>query len=163
MNLRPIPCRDYSGTSLFAYLPRPRGINAMLIHLYLAPAASGKTTYLVAQARALSANPPPRRASSCLRNCRCAPGSAVWPRRAARSACVGTFDTLYREILRAAGKSTSCSPNRSNTACCARSSPSLIAALRPPATGPASAQIVQSFVRNSRPAAFLPMPSPAPS
>ncbi|MBN1874145.1 MAG: ATP-dependent helicase, partial [Anaerolineae bacterium] len=77
----------------------------MPTHLYLAPAASGKTTYLVAQARALSAGLAatprivvPAQLQVRAWQCRLAEtGGALGVR-------VGTFDTLYREILRAAGE-----------------------------------------------------------
>ncbi|HQI83411.1 MAG TPA: PD-(D/E)XK nuclease family protein [Anaerolineae bacterium] len=75
----------------------------MSTHLYLAPAASGKTTYLVAQARALSARltATPRVVVPTQLQVR------AWQRRlgetgGALGVRVGTFDTLYREILRAA-------------------------------------------------------------
>jgi len=77
----------------------------MPTHLYLAPAASGKTTYLVAQARALSAGltATPRVAVPAQLQVR------AWQRRLAETGGalgvrVGTFDTLYREILRTAGE-----------------------------------------------------------
>ncbi|MGC9396795.1 MAG: UvrD-helicase domain-containing protein [Anaerolineae bacterium] len=77
----------------------------MPIHLYLAPATSGKTTYLVAQARALSAGltATPRVVVPAQLQVR------AWQRRLAEmggalGVRVGTFDTLYREILRAAGE-----------------------------------------------------------
>ncbi|HOU15694.1 MAG TPA: PD-(D/E)XK nuclease family protein [Anaerolineae bacterium] len=77
----------------------------MTIHLYLSPAASGKTTYLVAQARALSAGltATPRVVVPAQLQVR------AWQRRLAEmggalGVRVGTFDTLYREILRAAGE-----------------------------------------------------------
>ena len=77
----------------------------MPTHLYLAPAAGGKTTYLVAQARALSAGltATPRVVVPTQLQVR------AWQRRLAEmggalGVRVGTFDTLYREILRAAGE-----------------------------------------------------------
>ncbi len=79
--------------------------NEMPTHLYLAPAAGGKTTYLVAQARALSANlaATPRVVVPTQLQAR------AWQRRLAESGGalgvrVGTFDVLYRDILRAAGE-----------------------------------------------------------
>lgn len=76
----------------------------MPIHLYLAPAASGKTAYLVARARELA------------QGLRVTPRVVVptqlqaraWQQRLAASGGalgvrVGTFDTLYRDILAAAG------------------------------------------------------------
>ena len=77
----------------------------MSTHLYLAPAASGKTTCLVAQARALSAGltATPRVVVPTQLQVR------AWQRRLAETGGalgvrVGTFDTLYHEILRAAGE-----------------------------------------------------------
>ncbi|MBN2005139.1 MAG: PD-(D/E)XK nuclease family protein [Anaerolineae bacterium] len=77
----------------------------MPTHLYLAPAASGKTTYLVTQARTLSAGlaATPRVVVPTQLQAR------AWQRRLAESGGalgvrVGTFDALYRDILRAAGE-----------------------------------------------------------
>jgi len=77
----------------------------MSTHLYLAPAASGKTTYLSAQARTLSAGlaATPRIVVPTQLQVH------AWQRRLAETGGalgvrVGTFDTLYREILRAAGE-----------------------------------------------------------
>jgi len=77
----------------------------MSTYLYLSPAASGKTTTLVAQARALSAGlaATPRVVVPTQLQVR------AWQRRLAESGGalgvrVGTFDDLYRDILRAAGE-----------------------------------------------------------
>ncbi|MBN1876795.1 MAG: UvrD-helicase domain-containing protein, partial [Anaerolineae bacterium] len=77
----------------------------MSTHLYLAPAASGKTTYLVARACALSAGlaATPRVVVPTQLQAR------AWQRRLAETGGalgvrVGTFDALYRDILRAAGE-----------------------------------------------------------
>lgn len=77
----------------------------MSTHLYLFPAASGKTTYLVAQARALSSGlaTTPRVVVPTQLQAR------AWQRRLAEvggalGVRVGAFDALYRDILRAAGE-----------------------------------------------------------
>ncbi len=77
----------------------------MTTHLYLAPAASGKTTYLVVQARSLSkglATTPRVVVPTQLQ-------ARAWQRRLAENGGalgvrVGTFHMLYRDILRAAGE-----------------------------------------------------------
>jgi ATP-dependent helicase/nuclease subunit B len=78
---------------------------SMSVHLYVAPAAGGKTAYLVARARALAANlavEPHVVVPSLLQ-------ARAWRRRLAEAGGalgvrVGTFDALYREVLRAAGQ-----------------------------------------------------------
>jgi ATP-dependent helicase/DNAse subunit B len=118
-------------------------------HLYLAPAASGKTTYLVAQARALSAGltTTPRVVVPTQLQVR------AWQRRLAETGGalgvrVGTFDTLYREILRAAGEVyvllTEPIQYRLLRALIAEAPLQHYAPLR---TRPGFAQVVQGFVR----------------
>ncbi|HQE92167.1 MAG TPA: PD-(D/E)XK nuclease family protein [Anaerolineae bacterium] len=121
----------------------------MPTHLYLAPAASGKTTYLVAQARALSAG-----LTATLRVV--VPTQLqvrAWQRRLAETGGalgvrVGTFDTLYREILRAAGEVyvllTEPIQYRLLRALIADAPLQHFAPLR---TRPGFAQVVQGFVR----------------
>lgn len=77
----------------------------MDVHLYLAPAAGGKTTFLVRRARELSAGlaADPRVIVPTRLQVR------AWRRRLAESGGAlgvraSTFDALYREILRAAGE-----------------------------------------------------------
>lgn len=76
----------------------------MSLHLYLAATTSGKTTYLVAQVRALSAGltVTPRVVVPTQLQVR------AWQRRMAEmggalGVRVGTFDMLYRDILRTVG------------------------------------------------------------
>ena len=72
--------------------------------LYVAPAGAGKTSYLVARARALAAEAGAVRVVVATRH-----QVHAWQRRLAEAGGalgvqVGTFDALYRQVLRAAGE-----------------------------------------------------------
>ena len=77
----------------------------MPAHLYIAPAAGGKTTYLVERAHALAARPEATVRVVVPTHLQ----ARAWQRRLAEQGGslgvrVGTFDTLYHQILREAGQ-----------------------------------------------------------